>query len=258
MAARPVLPVAPAAATALLLALLLSGIPPSAPDTIESHPVGDLLTKAGTANATSSSTNSSAPAPPPPPPPSASDLEKQKEKQRQQQEEAKALDAAFREYGRTHSVVSPTNGAGSYKGMAREFVDAHNEARARYGVPPIKWDKKLARHARRWCNSVRGNCALVHSVTQKEGYGESLFLSSEYWNATATDAVKFWATEEPIYDKDTGNCTGGRPFRECGHFALMVDKRNQWVGCARAECVNGGVFISCNYYIHDPSKVKIK
>ncbi|KAK8457058.1 hypothetical protein SEVIR_3G121500v4 [Setaria viridis] len=140
--------------------------------------------------------------------------------------------------------------------MAREFVDAHNEARARYGVPPIRWDKKLARHARRWCNAVRGHCELIHSVTKKEGYGESIYLSQEDWNATATDAVKFWATEEPIYDKATGNCTGGLPFRECGHFALMVDKRNQWVGCARSECVKGGVFISCNYYIHDPSKSK--
>ncbi|KAG2625260.1 probable pathogenesis-related protein CaO19.6200 [Panicum virgatum] len=259
MAARPLLlvPMAP-----LLIVLLLSRVPPAAPASFL-EPLEDLFPKSGTANATASSpansNSSSTPAPasggsatppapsaaPPPPPPLDPAKKKdkeEKEKQRQQQE--KALDDAAREWGRAHGVVSPTNFTGSYKGMARDFVDAHNVVRARYGLPPMTWDKKVARHARRWATAIRRNCKLQHSGNQ---YGESIFLSHNNWNATAKDAVAFWCTEEAIYDKQTGNCTGGKPFSECGHFALMVSKGHNRVGCARVECVHGGVFVSCNY-----------
>ncbi|PUZ64434.1 hypothetical protein GQ55_3G143900 [Panicum hallii var. hallii] len=252
MAARPLLlvPMAP-----LLVLVLLSRVPPAAPASFL-EPLEDLFPKLGTANATTSSSpapanSSSTPAPsssakspgPAPsaaaPPPAAVDSAKQKEKQQE-----KALDDAAREWGRAKGVVSPTNFTGSYKGMAREFVTAHNVVRARYGVPPLRWDKKVARHARRWATAIRRNCKLQHSGNP---YGESIFLSNNNWNATAKEAVDFWCTEEKIYDKQTGNCTDGKPFAECGHFALLVSKGYQRVGCARVECVHGGVFVSCNY-----------
>ncbi|KAF0927879.1 hypothetical protein E2562_036800 [Oryza meyeriana var. granulata] len=142
-------------------------------------------------------------------------------------------------------LVSRTNGTGSYKGMPREFVNLHNKLRARYGVPPMRWDNKLARQARRWSDAMRGECVLRHSNTK---FGESLFIGRDGWNATASDAVNTWAGEERIYDRQTGRCTGGRHFRECGHFAFMVRPRFSRIGCARADCFKGGVFITCNYY----------
>ena len=255
MAARPLLlvPMAP-----LLLVLLLSRVPPAAPASFL-EPLEDLFPKSGTANATTTSApappanaSSSSAAKPPGPAPSAAappplDPAKKKEKDekgKQQQQQEKALDDAAREWGRANGVVSPTNFTGSYKGMARDFVNAHNVVRARYGVPPLTWDKKVARHARRWATAIRRNCKLQHSGNQ---YGESIFLSHNNWNATAKDAVAFWCTEEAIYDKQTGNCTGGKPFADCGHFAILVSKGYQRVGCARVECVHGGVFVSCNY-----------
>ncbi|CAN6336580.1 unnamed protein product [Urochloa humidicola] len=273
MAARPALLLLLAAAV-----VLLSGTPPSAVGSLIDHPLGDLLTKTGTANATtthtpaaaaSSSSKSSAaqhapppaggahaappptPTPTPPPPLSPEKLKEKEEKERQRQEEEKRLDAEAREFGKAHKLVSHTNYTGTYKGIAREFVAAHNAARARYGVAPMRWDKKLARHARRWANHMRGRCALTHSGSK---YAESIYMSNNDWNATATDAVDNWATEEPIYDKLTGKCTGGQNFRECGHFAHIVNKNHQWVGCARTECTNvKSVFVICNYYSHDPS-----
>ncbi|XP_039803552.1 pathogenesis-related protein 1A-like [Panicum virgatum] len=225
MAARPLflVPMAP-----LLVLVLLSRVPLAAPASFL-EPLEDLFPKSGTANATTTSA--------PAPPANASSSS-------QQQQQEKALDDAAREWGRANGVVSPTNFTGSYKGMARDFVNAHNVVRARYGVPPLTWDKKVARHARRWATAIRRNCKLQHSGNK---YGESIFLSQKTWNATAKDAVAFWCTEEAIYDKVTGNCTGGKPFADCGHFAILVSKGYQRVGCARVECVHGGVFVSCNY-----------
>ncbi|KAG8069062.1 hypothetical protein GUJ93_ZPchr0005g15877 [Zizania palustris] len=146
-------------------------------------------------------------------------------------------------------LVSPTNGTGSYKGMRREFVNGHNKVRARYGVPPLTWNNKLARQARRWSNAMRNDCELKHSGSK---FGESLFVDGNGWNATASDAVTMWTDEEPLYDKQTGRCNGGHNFGDCGHFALMVKKKYRTMGCARSECYKGGVFIVCNYYLQNP------
>ncbi|CAN6354079.1 unnamed protein product [Urochloa humidicola] len=284
MAARPVL--VPAMLLAVLL--LLSGTPLSTLASLIDHPLGDLLTKTGTANAshapaanaTTASANTTtrslskssvaqqqhapptsahaspppAPTPPPPPPPPPLSPEQQKEKeekQKQRQEWEKRLDAEIREFAKIHHLVSHTNYTGTYKGIAHEFLSVHNMYRARYGVPLMRWDKKLARHARRWANHMRAGCDLTHSGSK---YGESIFMSRNNWNATATAAVENWATEEPIYDKLTGECTGGHPFKDCGHFANIVNKKYQWVGCARSECVNvKSDFVICNYLSHDPS-----
>ncbi|CAL4895247.1 unnamed protein product [Urochloa decumbens] len=288
MAARPVLLV-PAMLLAVV-ALLLSGTPPSALASLIDHPLGDLLTKTGTANAShtpasnatgtpaASSSSKSAgqhappasgsgsgahaasppppPTPPPPPPLSPEKLKEKEEKEKQRQENEKRLDAEAREFGRIHKLVSHTNYTGTYKGIAREFVAVQNAVRARYGVPPMRWDKKLARHARRWANHMRGGCSLTHSGSPK--YSETVYMSNNDWNATATDAINYLVkTEEPIYDKLTGQCTGGRDFKECGHFAHIVNKSHLWVGCARSECTNvPSVFVVCNYYSHDPSAPK--
>jgi hypothetical protein len=183
------------------------------------------------------------------------DPEKQKQKEKERQmakkqaaEEEKVAQQELLKFAEEKHIVSPTNGAGWYKGIAREFVDAHNELRARYGVPPMKWDRKLARQARRWSNAMRKDCQLLHSGHE---YGQSVFRSHDDWNATAREAVIWWGKEEAIYDKQREKCLDGKSFKECGHFALMVAKRSTKVGCARAECFKGGVFITCNYYASD-------
>ncbi|KAF2932431.1 hypothetical protein DAI22_05g286800 [Oryza sativa Japonica Group] len=143
-------------------------------------------------------------------------------------------------------LVSWTNGMGWYKGMPREFVDGHNQLRARYGLQPMRWDNKLTRQARRWSDAMRGDCQIRHSTGNS--FAESLYIGRNGWNARASDAVRCWGDEEHLYDRDTGKCTAGVDFHECGHFAFMVRPNFTRIGCARAECFNGGVFITCNYF----------
>jgi len=46
--------------------------------------------------------------------------------------------------------------------VAHEFLQAHNELRAKYGVPPLRWSSKLARYARRWSSLRRFDCVMMH------------------------------------------------------------------------------------------------
>lgn len=182
--------------------------------------------------------------------PSSSSTEKDENKKEREQKELEEIEKLKQE-AKARGLVSFTNGTGSYKGMSREFVDGHNKVRARYGVPLTKWNNKLARHARRWSNAMRKDCQLKHSGSK---YGESIFRSANDtgWTSVAKDALWKWAEEEPIYDKSTGRCLGGRPFSECGHFSLMVNAKNQKIGCGRGECYRGGVFMVCNYSSREP------
>ncbi|KQK04556.2 pathogenesis-related protein PRB1-3-like [Brachypodium distachyon] len=137
-------------------------------------------------------------------------------------------------------------GGGFYRGMSREFVAEHNKVRARYGAPPLAWDKTLAMYARRWANTVRRDCGDPRHSGGK--YGESFFLGA---NGTAKDALFNWEKEEFVYDKATHGCTADHSFQDCGHFAIMVNPEFRWVGCGRALCLKGDYpdqfFITCNY-----------
>ncbi|KAF8726918.1 hypothetical protein HU200_019401 [Digitaria exilis] len=243
MAARPQLLVSPPPATtmAMIALVLLCYFPDSAPASLLDHPLGDLLGKVGTANATAPAPAASAPASSKTAAPAPSDPAAKAEREKQMQQ-LKELEAQGREYTKANGLVSKTNFTGAYKGMAREFVSGHNAARARYGLAPMTWDHTLARHARRWANAMRKDCEFKHSGSKQ--FSESIFRQRGHFNATAVDAVYMWSDEERYYDKATGQCIGGH---DCGHFRLMVLKRHTKMGCARSECFKGGVFISCNY-----------
>nr|CAB3460526.1 unnamed protein product [Digitaria exilis] len=223
---------------AMIALVLLCYFPDSAPASLLDHPLGDLLGKVGTANATAPAPAASAPASSKTAAPAPSDPAAKAEREKQMQQ-LKELEAQGREYTKANGLVSKTNFTGAYKGMAREFVSGHNAARARYGLAPMTWDHTLARHARRWANAMRKDCEFKHSGSKQ--FSESIFRQRGHFNATAVDAVYMWSDEERYYDKATGQCIGGH---DCGHFRLM---RHTKMGCARSECFKGGVFISCNY-----------
>ncbi|KAF0927877.1 hypothetical protein E2562_036798 [Oryza meyeriana var. granulata] len=134
-----------------------------------------------------------------------------------------------------------TGGRGTYKYMAHEFLEAHNRVRARYGMQPLRWNNKLARYARRWSAARRFDCVLMHSP--ESPYGENVFWGTG-WDWRAGDAVSSWASEAASYDWRAQTCHAGQM---CGHFTQLVWNDTELVGCGRAECVAGGVFITCSY-----------
>ncbi|WOL11069.1 hypothetical protein Cni_G19830 [Canna indica] len=137
--------------------------------------------------------------------------------------------------------VPPPSGRRWRSNIVREFLLPHNQVRAALGEPALAWNKTLARFARRWAETRRGDCAMIHSSGP---YGENLFWGSG-WDWTASQAVLNWAEEMVDYNRADNSCTPGKV---CGHFTQIVWNSTTTVGCARVECYAGGVIITCNYH----------
>ncbi|KAL6219147.1 hypothetical protein ACLB2K_012353 [Fragaria x ananassa] len=121
----------------------------------------------------------------------------------------------------------------------QDFLDEHNKARAEVGVGPMKWNDTLAAYAQDYANKKIENCEMVHS----EGpYGEC--LAEGYGDMTGAEATKFWVTEKENYDYASNTCTKD----ECGHYTQVVWRNSTDLGCAKAHCKNGWVFVICSYY----------
>ncbi|XP_008245978.1 PREDICTED: basic form of pathogenesis-related protein 1-like [Prunus mume] len=77
---------------------------------------------------------------------------------------------------------------------------------------------------------------MVHS---QGPYGEN--LAEGYGEMTGGQAMKFWVTEKPNYDYASNTCVGD----VCGHYTQVVWRNSTHVGCARAKCKNGWMFVIC-------------
>ncbi|KMT06173.1 hypothetical protein BVRB_7g162460 [Beta vulgaris subsp. vulgaris] len=127
--------------------------------------------------------------------------------------------------------------------MSHEFLQAHNFVRAKYGVSPLIWDKRLARFARRHASKLVANCSMVHSSGQ---YGENLFWGKlDHW--TPARIVEDWAKESEDFNVKDGKCK--KDWTECGHFTQIVWADTIRVGCHRLKCIgeNKGYIGICNY-----------
>ncbi|KAE8766408.1 Pathogenesis-related protein 1A [Hordeum vulgare] len=183
-------------------------------------------------------------------PPSSSEKEKEKEKppsssswssSSSSSSSSLKVDADYFAAAAKKGLHSFTGGRGNYKAMAKEFLEAHNRVRAKYGVPPLRWSNKLSRYARRWSAARRFDCVMMHSVGSP--YGENVFWGTG-WDWRAVDAVGDWASEASFYDWRAQAC---HPGQVCEHFTAIVWRTTKYVGCGRAECLAGGVFITCSY-----------
>ncbi|KAG8059193.1 hypothetical protein GUJ93_ZPchr0002g25202 [Zizania palustris] len=124
--------------------------------------------------------------------------------------------------------------------LRMQFLARQNAARSAVGLPPLMWDERVAGYARRYAESRRGDCALVHSSGP---YGENLFWGSGTGWSPA-QAVGAWLAEQPQYNYWSNRCYGGM----CGHYTQIMWRASRRVGCAMVTCYNGrGTFITCNY-----------
>jgi len=108
------------------------------------------------------------------------------------------------------------------------LLDAHNAMRAKYGMPPLVWDTKLAAFAQQWADT-RAKTGAVHRPNNR--YGENT-----YWSGgtprTAKYVVGDWGGEVKNYDLAANRC---KPTKDCSHFTQIVWKTTKKVGCARAS-----------------------
>ncbi|KMZ61465.1 Cysteine-rich secretory protein [Zostera marina] len=129
-------------------------------------------------------------------------------------------------------------------GSAWDFLVPHNVARAQLGIPPLIWDLSLVGYAQWYAHVRKEDCLLEHSNYRSVHFGENVFQGDRGYAWTAEDAVNDWINEVRFYNYFSNTCIDGK---DCGHYTQVMWRQTMRVGCARVECYNGGVFITCNY-----------
>ncbi|KAK3142864.1 hypothetical protein QOZ80_4BG0352800 [Eleusine coracana subsp. coracana] len=156
------------------------------------------------------------------------------------------------------AIASATTGnAGTYvagppKTMtlsAREqFLQGHNAARAKVGLPPLVWNATLQLDARRYATELRTRCSTdpLQAWGTEGVYGRNLFKSEGF--GSAAEAVASWVGEGRWYDAHTGECSAPEG-KTCAHYKQVVSRATTQLGCLRRMCVFSDDTVAvCVYY----------
>ena len=123
--------------------------------------------------------------------------------------------------------------------VAKQFIAAHNEVRAKHCAPPLTWSKKLADVAQNWANTLRDKgCVFGHSPGAK--YGENLAAGTE-GALDPSSTVAMWYDEIKGYKFPNGGFS-----MTTGHFTQTVWRSTKQVGCGHVTCKGNDIYV-CNY-----------
>ncbi|CAL5326314.1 hypothetical protein CsSME_00005766 [Camellia sinensis var. sinensis] len=134
-------------------------------------------------------------------------------------------------------------------GAARQFVDAHNSARAEVGVDPLKWSYSLANAASRLVRYQKNymHCEFADMTGQLQ-YGSNQ-MWSDYSAKPPREVVEYWVNSGKKHYRYTHNyCVRNQ---NCGPYKQVVWEKTEMVGCAQGVCGNNNGSLSiCFYYPH--------
>ncbi|XP_068720453.1 Golgi-associated plant pathogenesis-related protein 1-like [Montipora capricornis] len=131
----------------------------------------------------------------------------------------------------------PTESVLGMTGFEEDCLKAHNEYRAKHGVPPLKWNKQLAVDAQRLANILAKKNAPEHEK-HRNGAGENIAAPPKKCQGYKTDPptctqcremVSDWYSEIANYNFDTARGTGA-----ILHFTQIVWKETTDLGMASA------------------------
>jgi len=122
-------------------------------------------------------------------------------------------------------------------------LKAHNDLRARHGVPALKLDQELNDFAQQYAEKLASRDTMVHS---KGKYGENLYMSGgskPSKSESATAAAGAWYSEISKYDYDQPGFSS-----KVGHFTQVVWKGTQKLGIGIAYASSGNIYVVGSYY----------
>ena len=116
------------------------------------------------------------------------------------------------------------------------LLAAHNAARVKIGVPPLKWNATLAADARVWANELAATGRFEHSpdAPGEEPQGENLWAGTP--RAFSPESmVGLWVAEKADYRAGVfpNNSRSGN-VENVGHYTQLIWRDTRQVGCATA------------------------
>ena len=131
------------------------------------------------------------------------------------------------------------------------LLAVHNVERARLGIPPLKWNDKLAQRAAQWAQELTTMNELEHADDAdyddgSEVEGENLWRGTKNYY-TPEQMVNLWIEERKIFVNGPfpHNATNGR-WRDVGHYTQLIWKSTTEVGCAIAHNDEDEILV-CRY-----------
>jgi pathogenesis-related protein 1 len=148
------------------------------------------------------------------------------------------------------STVNPS-GKGEFgysEAEIKRVLDEHNRLRREVGVPDLKWDPELARHAQAWADTMAREQFLEHSKGNDEG--ENIAYAKGHTRSESIDvALLGWGEEEKVIYRARGEPTvGEKGFKGVGHYTQMVWFETTRVGMATAKAAGGKHYICARYF----------
>jgi hypothetical protein len=133
--------------------------------------------------------------------------------------------------------------------LQQRLLDAHNRERALIGVPPLRWDDKLAKSARQWGEHLTKVGDLVHypdDPKDPDPEGENLWLGTRGY-FTPEQMVGRWIQEKKDfhYGIFPANSRTGK-LEDVGHYTQLVWRTTDRVGCAITRSAEYD-FLVCRY-----------
>ena len=129
------------------------------------------------------------------------------------------------------------------------MIAGHNEARRRYGVPPLVWDEALARdaavHAQRLARTSRFEHARQGGRIPRQG--ENLFMGTRGAYSYA-DMIRLLVEERRYFRPGRfPNVSRTGNWSQVGHYTQIIWPTSQRVGCATASN-RANDYLVCRYF----------
>ncbi|KAL2333656.1 hypothetical protein Fmac_014869 [Flemingia macrophylla] len=127
---------------------------------------------------------------------------------------------------------------------AREFLEAHNQARAAVGVQPLRWSESVANVTARLVRyqRIKMGCQFANLTAGKYGANQ---LWARGTAVTPRVAVEEWVKQKQFYNHTDNSCA---PNHRCGVYTQVVWKKSLELGCAQATCVKEEASLTICFY----------
>jgi hypothetical protein len=130
----------------------------------------------------------------------------------------------------------------------QRLLTAHNRERAALGVPPLRWNDRLAADARVWANELAATGRFEHSPDEpgQNPQGENLWAGTP--RAFSPESmVHLWALEKRDYRPGVfPNNSRSGDIENVGHYTQLIWRTSRQVGCATAVGAQEEVLV-CRY-----------